>query len=202
MSTVLRLAGRRFGLLIFAYLMFSVVYLSAGALGVGRAAVLSGGLLDRMVPRIDESVWVYMSQLPFLAILLWQASDELRLRVLTAMAFATLVAAAVFILYPTTLPRQTPPGEGVTDSLVSLLYACDVPTNCFPSLHVALAALATRAAVGAWTRRVAVFWASAIGVSTLTTGQHLVVDVLGGLFLAVAAWAVTNRLPIARARHG
>jgi membrane-associated phospholipid phosphatase len=113
------------------------------------------------------------------------------------MAAATLVAAAIFLAYPTTVLRDDDLAQNATSFMRSLLKLMDVRTNWFPSLHVALATLATRAVpVGRW-RRIAVLWAAAICLSTLTTRQHVFVDVVGGLALAGATWAIAARLPVA-----
>jgi membrane-associated phospholipid phosphatase len=188
--------------LVLSYAVFAAVYLGAAHLGTSRAIMLTPGALDVLLPRLDWTVWVYMSQLPFLAVVLWRAPDAARSRVLGAMAVATLLAAAVFIAYPTMLPRHADLGQDATGALWSLLYLVDVPGNCFPSLHVALAALATRAVPAERWRTLAVAWAAAIALSTITTGQHLIIDVIGGLALAASSWLIVKRLPVARAQHG
>lgn len=70
------------------------------------------------------------------------------------------------------------------------IYESDVQYNCFPSLHVAqcfLAAL-TCYRVHRGVGLVTGLWASLVGLSTLYTKQHYVVDVIAGAFLACAAY--------------
>jgi membrane-associated phospholipid phosphatase len=78
-----------------------------------------------------------------------------------------------------------------------VLQAVDRPVNLFPSLHVAntcTCALALWRERRGW-RRVALVWAVAIASATLTTKQHLLVDLFGGLALAgFSDWLAVNRV--------
>jgi membrane-associated phospholipid phosphatase len=119
--------------------------------------------------------------------------QELVRRVMLAYLSAWLVAYAVFLLYPTAAPiRDEAVGEGLGAVVLRATWGADVPYNCFPSLHVAQCFLAAfscnkvHRGVGA----AAFVWASLVGLSTLHTKQHYVVDVLAGVLLAVAAYAV------------
>jgi membrane-associated phospholipid phosphatase len=75
-----------------------------------------------------------------------------------------------------------------------VLLASDTPANCFPSLHVALAAVSGVLLWRRGWRLAAVLWPCAIAVSTLTTKQHVAWDIPGGLALAAVAWALVPRL--------
>lgn len=60
----------------------------------------------------------------------------------------------------------------------------------FPSFHVVLTALAAAALWPLrWVRWPAALWATLIVISTVTTGIHYTIDVIGGLVLAVVAYA-------------
>jgi membrane-associated phospholipid phosphatase len=67
--------------------------------------------------------------------------------------------------------------------------------NCFPSLHVAQCFLAAFAVhrVHRGVGMVAVLWAFLVGVSTVYTKQHYVLDVVGGIVLASVACAIFLR---------
>ena len=71
----------------------------------------------------------------------------------------------------------------------------DPPYNCFPSLHVAhsfvsaLTCLRVHRGVGI----VALISASLVALSTLFTKQHYVLDVIAGVLMAVAAYAIFLR---------
>jgi len=86
-------------------------------------------------------------------------------------------------------------GEGFFAWALQGIYSSDVRYNCLPSLHVAqcfLAALTcyrVHRGVGA----AAGVWAFLVGLSTLYTKQHYVLDVIAGMFLAFAAYTVFLR---------
>jgi membrane-associated phospholipid phosphatase len=74
--------------------------------------------------------------------------------------------------------------------------------NLIPSLHVALST-ATLAAYGtcrgAWGRILLAVWGGLIGLSTLLTHQHHVVDVVTGLLLGWAGYQLLYRRWLAAA---
>lgn len=153
--------------------------------------------LDRSFPLRPEWSVVYGSL--FLAALLPVLvvhQQELVRRTINAFLMAWLVAFAFFIAYPTVGSQSEEVAvEGFSTWLLQAIYASDHPYNCFPSLHVAqcfLAALAchrVHRGVGA----VAGVWAFLVGLSTLYTKQHYVLDVLGGMGLAYVAFVVFLR---------
>jgi H+/Cl- antiporter ClcA len=75
------------------------------------------------------------------------------------------------------------------------LYDADPPYNCFPSLHVAHSFVSALTCYRVH-RRVgitAVVCAALVGLSTLFTKQHYVLDVIAGVFLACVAHVVFLR---------
>ena len=165
---------------------------------------------DRAVPFVPWTVWLYGS-ITWACLLAWltlpSRSDGARL--LTAIGLASLTCAAVFLLVPTSFPRELYPLlelEGATAREMTRLRAADSPSNCLPSLHVALAwAIAltwsdgfatneTKPALRVATRGLALTWALMIGVTTLTTKQHFVVDVPTGAAVGLGAWWAARKL--------
>lgn len=116
----------------------------------------------------------------------------------TFLAYLAVWGAAYvcFVLYPTVLPRpEEVPGNGFGAWGLRLLYSHDAPYNCFPSLHVAhsfLSALACRR-VHRGVGLAALLCAALVGLSTLFTRQHYLLDVAAGILLAVAADALFLR---------
>ena len=164
----------------------------------GRTLYVPAVWLDYALP--VEPAWsvVYLSL--FLAALLPAFvvhQQELLRRTVNAYLATWLVAYVFFVAYPTIGPQ--PSGNVIGDDfsawLLQSIYASDVRYNCFPSLHVAqcfLAALACgriHRGVGA----VAGLWAALVGISTLYTKQHYVLDVISGALLAYIAYRVFLR---------
>ena len=176
--------------ILLGYLLFCVFYLGAARLGFREPRLLQPSVVDRAVPFLPWTIAVYLSQFAFLFLALWLQTDSRALtRTFAAIAIATILSCAIFVVWPTTIPR--PP---VRSAAFDALWLFDVPANCFPSLHVALATIAACF----WPRRrwIAVIWAAAIALSTLTTKQHYAVDVLAGAVVAgVAIVAVRSRIP-------
>jgi membrane-associated phospholipid phosphatase len=112
------------------------------------------------------------------------------------MVLATVVAFVVFMAWPTTVERPPYDPASPVAPLWAGLYAFDAPTNAFPSLHVALAVIAAAAMVpegGVW-RAIGPLWAGAIVVSTLTTKQHVAVDLAGGFAVGGASLLAIRRV--------
>jgi hypothetical protein len=181
--------------LLAGYLAFCAVYLGSAAVAPGPRTILAPGIVDAWFPFLPWTIWIYYSQfLLLVASLAATRADADRTRGFYAMLLATLLAALVFVSWPTAIERPTPPQDGITGIVWSVLHFTDTPANCFPSLHVALAAISGILLWrGGW-RLAAVAWPAAIAFSTLSTRQHVAWDIPGGLVLAALAWSATPRL--------
>ena len=184
------------------YAAFCLVYLGAPHLSWKPPAVLAPTALDQAIPFLPWTILVYLGQFPFLFFTLWGGTgDGARTRTFAGLAAATLLATAVFVAWPTTGTRPDPRRAGAWAPLYRLVHRVDVPTNWLPSLHVALAwvAVGGYAGRGPRSRRLAQAGAAAITLSTLTTGQHVLVDVAGGLLVAGLARGIVEagRRPMA-----
>lgn len=177
--------------LVAGYVAFCVLYLGSAA--VSRAAVvLTPTALDRAVPFIAASIFVYLSQFVLLPYALMAAHDDrARSRAFYSMLLATLCAAVIFVCYPTGVMRPALPVDGLLGLAWRGLHLADTQNNAFPSLHVALAVIAGTLLWQTGRRTLAVTWPTLIVISTLTTRQHVVWDVAGGLLLAAIAWRLT-----------
>jgi membrane-associated phospholipid phosphatase len=121
---------------------------------------------------------------------------ELFHQTLKAYLFVMSVSYACFLLYPTVAPRDEAVAiTGFAEWSLKLFYDIDQPFGCFPSLHVAYAFVAALAC-SRMHRRVGIAacaWAALIGVSTVYTKQHYVVDAIAGALIAVVAYAIFLR---------
>jgi protein-tyrosine phosphatase/membrane-associated phospholipid phosphatase len=104
--------------------------------------------------------------------------------------FVILAGGLGFLAIPLRFAFPRPHVEGVFAPFFGALYSFDLPHNLFPSLHIALrtvlAALYARKTRGVLNGLVHV-WFSLVGISTLLTWQHHLVDVVGGFWLAAIA---------------
>ena len=177
-------------LLASAFVSLAPLYFVIAAMTRGEAAYVPAVALDEAIPLepgwmlVYGSLYVFALLMPVLVV----RDRELFRRAMQSYLAVMIVAYAGFLLYPTAAPRpEEVIGDGFSAWSLRLAYAIDPPYGCFPSLHVAYAFVSAltcyrvHRGVGA----AAALWAALIGVSTLYTKQHYVVDVLAG---ALAAW--------------
>jgi membrane-associated phospholipid phosphatase len=122
--------------------------------------------------------------------------QELFQRTVLAYLMIWLLAFACFIAYPTIGPRSARfDGDGFSAWALQVIYASDHRYNCLPSLHVAQCFLAAFACfrVHRGVGYACMAWAFLVGLSTIYTKQHYVLDVVTGALLAGAAYAVVLR---------
>ena len=163
----------------------------------GRALHVPELPWDRVFP--VQPVWsvVYGSHLllfvlPFLVV---RQQEHIR-RTVFALLMVWTVSYMGFLAYPTIAPRPASViGDGFFPWLLRLIYSADPPYNCFPSLHVAHAFVASLTCYRVH-RGTGVFtslWASLIALSTLYTKQHYLIDVIVGILLACLAYVTFLR---------
>lgn len=163
-----------------------------------RAALLPtvarlGGPWDAWLPFWPWTLLPYLSlNLIYPCALLAQPTRAALDRLALRLAAVQLACLAVFWLWPTGATRQPPALTGPWGLLYAQLRAFEQPFNLFPSLHVAVLVLAWHAltpalpAVARWAWH---GWCVLILVSTLTTWQHDLIDVAGGLAVGLVALA-------------
>lgn len=152
--------------------------------------------LDRSVPFLPWTVWLY-GTVTWASLLAWLQVPNGRwaARLFLSMSVAAAACWCFFLLYPTTFPRELYPLASLdTATLRELadLRAADSPTNCFPSMHVALAWSLALVWSGflerRWAKPLPLLWAAVVSACTLTTKQHYFIDVPAGLIVGVLAW--------------
>lgn len=157
--------------------------------------------LDHAIPFLPWTVWIYgsMSTAIFVA---WVLVPNVRMawRLLFGLGLAAVICWFFFAFFPTTYPRELFPLPRSFDPAVLELAdvrRLDDPSNCFPSMHVALAWCLTLTMLEyglGWPARVTIIlWGIAINITTLTTKQHYAVDVLGGIVVGLVAYHVARR---------
>ena len=151
--------------------------------------------LDALIPLEPSWIWVYGMIYPAAFLPLFVIRDPLLFRrTLASYGAVTCVALMLFVLVPVHMVTRPDiaalPGDGFWVWGTRFCYWVDTPTCCFPSLHVAASSLAALCCyrvdrwVGVWSGIVAV----GIALSTLLVKQHFVLDVVGGMALALGAY--------------
>ena len=153
--------------------------------------------LDRMIPFLPGTVYLYESLWLFMPIAPWLmlSRDDL-VRYTQALTLVSLAGFAVFVLFPTSCPR--PEALQDVNALYRALIRVDNELNAFPSLHAAFAVFhgaCCRVVFGRGPRHMRIrrflsIWAAGIVASTLLTKQHVVLDALAGALLGLGGYAV------------
>ena len=146
---------------------------------------------DQYVPLVPWTVVLYLSYfLVFPTLILTASRKPWLFEVFFAGVLASALCLVSHLALPTQLIRPSP-----TDSvLLSWLYAVDAPLAAFPSGHVALPIALCLTLYRHCARRGFLFliWSLVIGVSALTTGQHVAADLAGGLLYGTLSWVLVS----------
>ena len=182
------------------YLVMSVLYGAANLWHWRAPFVMPVSGVDRAIPFVDWSIWIYLSHFAMQAWLVAELARQGTLRPLAAVAWASVVSISAFFIFPTTLPVLSAfPSGPLSQAGFLLVERLNTPANSFPSLHVSLAAIAATALwrMGPKHGAIAVAWATAIVLSTLTARQHTALDVPAGLAVAWLSWRLSRPLEAA-----
>ena len=166
------------------------------AFNLGRAPNLPELAIDRAIQVEPAWMLVYGSVFLFAFLPAFVVRGaQLTRRVLWSYILVEFLAFAGYLVYPTVLPRPTISGAGFFPWTLRLIYDIDPPRNCFPSLHVAWAFVAALSChrVHRGVGVAAIAWSSLIGISTLYTEQHYLVDVIAGVLMAILAYVLLLR---------
>jgi membrane-associated phospholipid phosphatase len=169
--------------------LFVVVYGGCNWLTTQRAARVPLHFEWELgIPFVPAMIWPYLS-IVLLFVLPLFVLDVAALRRLAArMAWAIAISGACFLVLPAQPGWSRPADAGAHGPLFALLYRFDGPYNLAPSLHVAfsallLSALAARASRPA--RWLCAAWMALIAAAVVLVHQHHLIDVLGGLGVAL-----------------
>jgi membrane-associated phospholipid phosphatase len=176
----------------------SIAYFGTSHIPMHRSTELLRTWFDDAVPFLPWTSWCY---LPFYAGTFIMAIAGARHRWLfnrtaRSVLLVMFVGLLCHVLIPAEYPRPVlhPPYAGLSEAFMAWVQHVDRPGNVFPSLHVAhttmlsIILIRDRPVLG----RVALVMATMLAISTLTTKQHFVADVISGYALAFigAAWAL------------
>jgi membrane-associated phospholipid phosphatase len=145
--------------------------------------------LDAYVPLVPAFAIPYLLFLPFwiVAYLLaaWKMNDRLFRAFAVGSVSATAIATLIYFFFPTYTDRPEFTSSDWAASLLKVIYGNDDVFNAFPSGHVLFTTLI--ALFGStWNSRWSLLLDGSVILvilSTLLTGQHHLVDPVGGLAL-------------------
>lgn len=161
---------------------------------------------DLAIPFLPWTVLIYAGAFLywFLAVvLIMQSGKENAFRFLWAHCISLLIALLFFVLLPTTNTRPEVQEGGLWNWGMRLVYFLDTPDNLFPSLHCELSWLCWRSlrqssGISKFGKNCALVFTLLVFVSTLTTKQHILIDVFGGWLIAELAFRLCGKEAIMR----
>jgi membrane-associated phospholipid phosphatase len=176
---------------------YMIPYMVANHLPLHRA-VVPFLFHEDLIPFMPWTFIIYISVYAEALIVMRTIPARLLKRALPLFALMTTIAIFFFLFFPVEYPRML---YTSTNHFVSIFRITDGPGNCFPSLHVAttifFAGLYSLKQGSNWEKALMWLWTIAVIISVLTTKQHYVIDVIGGIVLAVPfVWFIKNRIPI------
>lgn len=148
---------------------------------------------DRAIPLIESTIWLYLSLFALLPLplLLIRSETEL-IEMARGFALITIISHIIFLVWPNEIPLNWRPDTTIVGFPFSLVLRIDKTINACPSLHASLAlycaCCVTRMIkaqhrsqyfnLGLW------LWVIGILFATISTRQHVVIDLLAGAILA------------------
>lgn len=148
--------------------------------------------IDAMIPFLALFVIPYSLIIPVMVVPFVLSVKKSKLFRKTAYAFitTTLISDIIYVLFQTTTVRADVPLTGFFNQWVLYIYGVDSPLNCFPSLHVSMAALAflTTYKIDKKFSYFVLPVSILIVLATVFIKQHNLIDVAGGLLLAGASY--------------
>lgn len=145
---------------------------------------------DNLIP--FEPIWIiaYVSMylIPIIPVFAkWSWGDMKRYGEALLVIYA--ITFPLFLLVPSSYPWPDLSGEGLLMSFTRLMFSLDNPNNTFPSLHISMPFLVT---LIYWERNkkaslALMVWTVLIGFAVLFVKKHYLVDIPGGMAVAIAA---------------
>lgn len=163
---------------------------------------------DDLIPTIPAFVIIYLgSYLFWIAnyILICRTNKDLCYRLIGADIMGKLTCGLIYILFPTTNIRPSIVSSGIFNDLMRFLYSTDAANNLFPSIHCLVSwycfvGVRNCKSIPFWYRCFSLFVAVMICISTVTTKQHVIVDVFGGIALSEITWKISTELQLYKAK--
>jgi membrane-associated phospholipid phosphatase len=161
--------------------------------------------IDKTIPFIPQTVWIYISEYVFFIAVYLTCKDMINLnKYIYSIMGLQIVSVLIFIFWPTTYPRDLFPLSHNLDCFTyfafSSLRTADTPASCCPSLHVSSVYLSSFIFLDDQKRKFPFYfiWGTLIALSTLTTKQHYTIDVVTGLIMAIGTYGIFHKLILYR----
>ena len=156
--------------------------------------------LDMSIPFIKQFIIPYVVWYPLVPIVFIYICTKDKLtycKLLVSLVCGLVISYLTFYFFQTTITRPTLVGNDIFTDIIRILYKIDNPYNCFPSIHVMTCFFMIE---GIWKCRernkaIGIFVTILnilIIVSTFFVKQHVILDAVYGIAIAVVTFAIAN----------
>lgn len=157
--------------------------------------------LDAKIPLVPWTIAIYWGCYIFWIVnyvIACRQEEEKAFQFMSADFLAKIVCFICFIVFPTTITRPVIEGNSLWDILMQFLYHLDAADNLFPSIHCLTSyfcfiAVRDNKKVPRWYQAASFIFFVSICISTLTTRQHVLIDVIGGILLGEICWQFVGK---------
>ena len=147
--------------------------------------------IDRQIPYLSWTIIIYLSYYPLMVLPMLLCKDEdVFSKMFRGYAWILALSTIFFFFFPTRICRANIPmaKDFFTQYPCRLILSLDTEYNACPSLHVACSLIGAFTYLWHgkyWPGLLFLPWAILVIISTLTIKQHLFIDVVGGITLAL-----------------
>jgi membrane-associated phospholipid phosphatase len=182
-------------------IMGVLLYVGSNHFHFSSPRLLPMSWVDYGTPFIPQTVWIYISEYVFFIAVYFNCKDMINLnKYVYSIMGLQIVSVIIFMIWPTTYPRELFPIPKNIDFFTYFIFnslrTADTPASCCPSLHVSSVYLSSYVFLDDQRKKFPFFflWGTLIAISTLTTKQHYLIDVISGLFMSIGTYGIFHKL--------
>lgn len=154
--------------------------------------------IDKKIPVIPWTIYIYHTWFPLMIIVFYLMAinnKEVFYHMVASYSLGTVLCLLFFILFQNEVPRRDSlEGPGFARYLLRKTRLVDNPYNGFPSIHVFTSFICILGLIFGNLNPLftyfAIFHFIVIIITTLTTKQHVIVDIPGGIIFALFSWFI------------
>ena len=175
-------------------MLFNIPYGVVGHLPLRREII---GFIwgEQFIPFLPWTFIIYLSAFIQAMLVIRYMPAPLLRQIALVLSCALVLGMVLFILIPIRYPREL---YNSHNRWIETFYKLDSSGNCFPSLHIVATcvfaycySLVSKSGIR---RNLMWLWTVSIVISVLTTKQHYLIDVFGGLALAMAVIFILRKI--------
>ncbi len=164
-----------------------------------------GSTFDDKIPFIPAFIYFYVGwylMLFIVPLLFLKDNEKTFYKYIISTFICISVCCLIYFIYPTTIIRETTLSSGITAFIVRFIYTIDTPIlNCFPSMHCIICFMFMFYAWGLKNTnkylKITIQIVSLLVVlSTVLVKQHVVVDIISALIIAIIVYYISKRIKI------